>query len=84
MAGYVAHLGENTTTRFDLELLGGVMILEHPGSIKRMADDPGLYYPASEPVPAQEVPTTLKLIPFYAWANRGPAAMQVWIPYQQV
>ena len=84
MAGYAAHLGENTTARFDSNLLGGVMVLEHPGSIKHTATDPGLYFPASETVAAQETPTTLKLIPYYAWANRGAATMQVWIPYQHV
>jgi DUF1680 family protein len=24
----------------------------------------------------------IKLIPYYAWANRESASMQVWIPYQ--
>jgi len=83
-AGYVAHLGENTTTRFDADLLGGVMVLDHPGTLRRTASNPGLYFPASEAVTAQDAPTTLKLIPYYAWANRGAAAMQVWIPYTQV
>jgi DUF1680 family protein len=60
------------------------MTLEHPGTIRLAFADPALYYPTSESVEAKAVPTTLKLIPYYAWANRGPAAMQVWIPYQQV
>lgn len=25
--------------------------------------------------------TSLKLIPYYAWANREPSSMQIWIPY---
>jgi DUF1680 family protein len=84
LSGYVAHLGEDTKANFDANLLNGVMTLEHPGTIRRTAAHPGLYFPASEAVEAKEIPTTLKLIPYYAWANRGPAAMQVWIPYLQV
>jgi hypothetical protein len=78
------HLGEDTTAHFDAKLLDGVMTLEHRGSIRRASANPGLYFPASENVEAKEIPTTLKLIPYYAWANRGPAAMQVWIPYLQI
>jgi DUF1680 family protein len=44
----------------------------------------GLYYPSNEVTKAQAVSTTLKLIPYYAWANRSPAAMQVWIPSSHV
>jgi uncharacterized protein len=40
-----------------------------------------LYFPASMPKPPAS-PTTVKLIPYYAWANRDPASMQVWIPYK--
>jgi DUF1680 family protein len=42
----------------------------------------GLYFPASTPK-APESPTTVKLIPYYAWANRESASMQVWIPYKE-
>lgn len=35
--------------------------------------------PASHPVPT-EASQELTLIPYYAWANRGPAYMTVWIP----
>jgi DUF1680 family protein len=84
MSGYAVHLGETTSVNFEAKLLDGVMTLEHPGTIRHAAADPGLYYPASESVEAKDVPTTVKLIPYYAWANRGQASMQVWIPYQQV
>jgi hypothetical protein len=83
MADYSVHLGETTSERFDADLLGGVMVLDHPGTLRRTVTDLGLYFPASEPVAAEELPTTLRLIPYYAWANRGPASMQVWIPYRQ-
>jgi len=70
----------STTSHFDPNLLNGVMVLDHPGSISRMPADLGLYYPETEKEAVQEEPTTLKLIPYYAWANRGPASMQVRIP----
>lgn len=80
LAGYTVRLGASTASRFDPTLLDGVMVLDHPGSVSSPLPDVGLYYPVEETRKAQESPTTLKLIPYYAWANRGPAAMQVWIP----
>ena len=83
LTNYIVRLDANTTTSFDRNLLDGVMILSHPGSVTRSPAAPGLYYPAAETRKTEEIETTLKLIPYYAWANRGPAAMQVWIPYSQ-
>ena len=60
------------------------MVLEHPGSLSRAATSASLYFSAEKPKEMQETPTTVRLIPYYAWANREPAAMQVWIPYVQV
>jgi hypothetical protein len=82
-ADYIVHLDAETETNFNSELLGGVMILSHPGSISRSSSAKGLYYAASETQKADVTATTLKLIPYYAWANRGPASMQVWIPYSE-
>jgi uncharacterized protein len=84
MVGYIAHLDGNTTARFEPKLLDGVMVLEHSGSIAATAGNKSLYFTSLEKQAVQQSPTTLRLIPYYAWANRGPAAMQVWIPYQQV
>jgi uncharacterized protein len=81
LAGYAVRMDGNTTAQFDPNLLDGVMVLSHPGSISRTPADLGLYYSASENAEAQVSPTTVKLIPYYAWANREPASMQVWIPY---
>ena len=81
LAGYTAHLRGETTPRYDENLLGGVMVLDHPGSISHSNEGQGLYFSAGEATEPREVSTTLKLIPYYAWANREPAAMQVWIPY---
>ncbi len=84
LARYTVHLDGSTTARFDPNLLDGVMVLSHPGSISRSPADKGLYYSATETVKEEESRTTLKLIPYYAWANRDTAAMQVWIPYSHV
>jgi DUF1680 family protein len=84
MDSYAAQLDASTTSHFEPKLLDGVMVLSHPGTISVPAEETGLYYSAAETRKAQVVPTTLKLIPYYAWANRTPAAMQVWIPYSHV
>jgi DUF1680 family protein len=64
--------------------LGGVVTLEHPGTVsaKPLSSEP-LY----ESVPRRSgsvrgKSAELTLIPYYAWANRGPMAMMVWIPFK--
>ncbi len=84
MTYFTAQLGASTTDHFEPNLLDGVMVLDHPGTIGKAKGDTGLYYSATAPEKVEEAPTTLKLIPYYAWANRGPAGMQVWIPYSRV
>jgi DUF1680 family protein len=83
LAGYAARLDAKTASRFDESLLDGVMILEHPGTLSRSSSDEQLYFVAAENAKTEETPATLRLIPYYAWANRGPSAMQVWIPYSR-
>ncbi len=78
---YRVNIAANTTSQFDPHLLNGVMVLEHPGYIG--SAHPNLYYSSATAEKPQESPTTVKLIPYYAWANRDPAAMQVWIPYER-
>ncbi|MFZ1015122.1 MAG: beta-L-arabinofuranosidase domain-containing protein, partial [Terracidiphilus sp.] len=80
-AYYAARLHSASTTHFDSDLLDGVMVIEHPATIDRPVAATGLYYPATEDAKVEQTPTTLKLIPYYAWANRAPSPMQVWIPY---
>jgi len=84
MVGYTAHLGASTTARFNANLLDGVMVLDHPGSINHSSAENSLYYTAADNEKVTVKPTSLRLIPYYAWANRGPSAMQVWIPYSYV
>ncbi len=81
LIGYSVHLNGATTYRYDPQLLGGVMVLEHPGTVTRPQSNPGLYFTAGDTPKSEAAPATLRLIPYYAWANRDPASMQVWIPY---
>ena len=81
LANYAVHLDGETTAHFAPDILDGVMVLDHPGSISQSSSSRALYTPSVETKTAPPVPTTVKLIPYYAWANRDPAAMQVWIPY---
>jgi hypothetical protein len=62
------------------DLLGGVVAIEAPGAVVDIGAWQGeLYRPApTEGLPQREV--TLTAVPYYAWANRGPGAMRVWIP----
>ena len=80
ISDFRAHKGEGTKGRYDADLLGGVYVLEHPGSLER-DEALSLYTPANA-VHVEEKSATLALIPYYAWANRTPAPMQVWITAQ--
>lgn len=58
-----------------MEALLGVIPLTLP-TFRQKMDAQALYLDA--PVPVDE-PTTLTLIPYYAWANRGENEMSVWL-----
>lgn len=64
--------------RFDAQLLGRVMLLE--GRAESMADRPWSdeLYRERKPLPSR--PIDIKLIPYYAWGNRGTSEMTVWLP----
>ncbi len=66
------------TPRFDRNLLGGVVVLEGAGVAFRQGDWSGLLYRALQPGTPREIP--VRLIPYYAWANRGISHMTVWLP----
>jgi DUF1680 family protein len=61
--------------------LGGVVTLTGPGLARehRAAWGPALYAQDAEVPAPQERPVTLKAVPYYAWANREPGGMAVWI-----
>jgi len=67
------------------DLLGGVVVLKHRGTVvdSPFSSEP-LYRPFREQVERPGRVETLTFIPYYAWANRGPSRMEVWVPYVSV
>lgn len=59
-------------------LLGGVTVLEGEAHVVRQGDWTGVLY--REFRPARPERCAIRLIPYYAWANRGVAEMSVWLP----
>jgi DUF1680 family protein len=62
------------------DLLGGVIAIEVAGRVPLRESERAPLYRAigSRPDPPMR-PVTLTAIPYYAWANRGPAQMTVWM-----
>jgi DUF1680 family protein len=81
LANFRVALQGETKVRYDAGMLGGVAVLEHPGKLMEH-DSTKLYQSAAANEVTGEA-TTLTLIPYYAWANRKPSPMQVWIPYTE-
>lgn len=67
---------------FRRDLLGGVLVLKHRAKVaaKPLAELP-LYRAFGEAFVREAREAELTFIPYYAWANREPTAMQVWVPY---
>ena len=84
MDGFSVALNEHTTEKieavFDSTLLDGIVVLRAPGTYESApsASDHSLYRPIAT---ASTKAITLKLIPYYTFANRAASAMQVWLPY---
>ena len=67
---------------FRPELLGGVTVLRHPGVVfDSAADSRPLYAPLRSEKEKPGKIVDLTFIPYYAWANRQPSAMRVWVAY---
>ncbi len=65
-------------SRYDPNLLGGVAVLE--GKAVHQITDPWqdtLYREVSKKEPKE---LTIRLIPYFAWGNRGQVEMAVWLP----
>ncbi|MEU7745053.1 beta-L-arabinofuranosidase domain-containing protein [Nonomuraea sp. NPDC049158] len=60
------------------DLLDGVIVLRADGALAPGPAESS-YRPYGQPLPSARS-TDITLIPYYAWANRGPHAMRVWIP----
>jgi uncharacterized protein len=70
--------------QFESNLLGGIVVLKHPGAAKENAAAGTKLYYSYAPSPAQTRELELQFIPYYAWANRASTPMQVWTPYRRV
>jgi DUF1680 family protein len=74
--------GEEPTVRLEPDLLGGVVVLEAEAQLD--APDDGWenrLYRTGQPRErdAQTRATTVTAVPYYAWANREPGTMEVWL-----
>jgi DUF1680 family protein len=63
-------------------LLGGVTVLRGQAVVQDIEADAPLYRIAGQRRPLR--PVELTAIPYYAWANREPGAMAVWMPRRAV
>jgi DUF1680 family protein len=71
----------NLTPWHDAALLSGVTVLE--GRLRAHQSPPWnneLYRPLATAPPKEE--TAARLIPYYAWSNRGKSEMSVWLPFR--
>jgi DUF1680 family protein len=64
--------------RFDGKLLGGIVLLEGKGFIRSASDWNGQLYRELPTSPFK--PVAVRLIPYFAWGNRGRSEMSVWLP----
>ena len=67
---------QGAQARYEEGLLGGVTTLTVEGDRVRPAPDAPLY---TRDQPLERSPCAIKLIPYYAWSNRGENEMRVWI-----
>jgi uncharacterized protein len=61
---------------YQARLLGGVGVITFP-ALEQTESNLGLYHRAGMPISGNNVQLTA--IPYYAWANREPAPMAVWL-----
>jgi len=65
------------TARYEKTLLGGVAVIECKADAATATWGDQLYR-EFKPAPSKTI--ALKMIPYYAWANRGKSEMTVWLP----
>jgi DUF1680 family protein len=66
------------SARHEPDFLNGVTVLEGTARRQRQGDWTGRLYRPLPRTPPEAIP--IRLIPYYAWANRGVGAMTVWMP----
>ncbi len=70
--------GSKLSVRYDDRLLSGISVIEATLLTKRAASwENALYRPIGA---EQERDIKARFIPYYAWANRTPSEMSVWLP----
>jgi DUF1680 family protein len=62
------------------DLLGGIVAVQGRGTKEPDGGQGALYRELERGNGARKEEATLTLIPYYAWGNRGPSRMRVWIP----
>jgi uncharacterized protein len=74
--------GSSFAGSFQPDLLGGVVVLKHRGSVvdRPFSGEP-LYVPFDQQIERPGKVVALTFIPYYAWANREQSGMEVWVPY---
>jgi hypothetical protein len=73
----VLPVGAAWTVRHEPALLGGVTVLECEA---RVLPAGGAAQDLYRPARAGGRPFRLRMVPYYAWCNRGPGDMSVWLP----
>lgn len=68
-------------TSFRKDLLGGIQVIQATGTVVTSSDNwsTSAYRCARETRHHQSQTIDLVAIPYFAWANRGPGAMQIWV-----
>jgi DUF1680 family protein len=66
------------TARFEAEPLGGLTVLEGTACRRRNPDWSAMLYAELPNTACESLP--IRLIPYYAWLNRGQHDMRVWLP----
>jgi len=64
------------TVQFDPDLLGGMVSIHGPALAVDTSDWEGKLYSTT---PASLIPCTFTAIPYFAWDNRQPGSMRVWL-----
>ena len=68
------------TPRYDADLLGGVEVVEANVLARPSGDWSAKLYRPVEPATVKRL--RVRFVPYYAWSNRGPSEMSVWVPAQ--
>ena len=72
--------GQRFREEFQSDLLGGTVALHQPGVLYER-NRAGALYAKYSAAPLKSRPVQLTFIPYYAWSNRQPSAMEVWTPF---